>query len=371
LNVSRRDSKRLWAGRRLELVLGGGGALGAFQPGVYEALHEAGLEPDRLVGSSIGALNGALIAGNPRERRLERLRAFWDVVAEPGPSPAAWTGDTRRAIKAASALWARLLGRPGLYRPHLPRFFLQDSAWGNPSLYQLGPALATLRRLVDFERIGNGGPRLAANLTDLETGASMVIDSAAVRLRPEHLLASMGLLPDFPPTEIDGRWFCDGGFSANLPSHPVLDPPPETDVVCIAVDLLGEPGPPVFSVDGMMERSNDLLFANQTRSALATFEGALRGATRRRLRSPSADLLQRGGRAALAEDLGLRAGLDRGAVAGGLRGVRSRTRPAPGHPAAGAGAAPGRPVRGPERLAWLKLSLALQDTRGTRLLPQR
>ena len=260
-----------WSGRRFELVLGGGGALGAFQPGVYEALHEAGLEPDRLVGSSIGALNGALIAGNPPERRLERLRAFWDMVAEPGPSPAAWTGDARRAIKAVAALRARLLGRPGLYRPHLPRLFLQNPAWGNPSLYQLGPALATLRRLVDFERIGDGGPRLVANLTDLETGAAMAIDSASVRLRPEHLVASMGLLPDFPPTEIDGRWFCDGGFSANLPLHPVLDPPPETDVVCIAVDLLGEPGPPVFSVDGMMERSNDLLFANQTRSALATF----------------------------------------------------------------------------------------------------
>jgi NTE family protein len=272
LDVSRRALKPPWADRRLELVLGGGGALGAFQPGVYEALHEAGLAPDRLVGSSIGALNGALIAGNPRERRLERLRAFWDMVAEPGPSPAAWTGDTRRAVKALSALQARLLGRPGLYRPHLPRFFLHDSAWGNPSLYQLGPALVTLRRLVDFERIGDGGPRLAANLTDLETGASMVVDSAAVRLRPEHLVASMGLLPDFPPTAIDGRWFCDGGFSANLPLHPVLDPPPEKDVVCIAVDLLGEPGPPVFSVDGMMERSNDLLFANQTRSALAMFE---------------------------------------------------------------------------------------------------
>jgi NTE family protein len=272
LHVSRRASTGPWAGRCLELVFGGGGALGAFQPGVYEALHEAGLEPDRLVGSSIGAFNGALIAGNPPERRLERLRAFWDMVAEPGPSPAAWTGDTRRAVKALSALRARLLGRPGLYRPHLPRLFLQNSAWGNPSLYQLGPALATLRRLVDFERIGDGGPRLAANLTDLETGASMVVDSAAVGLRPEHLVASMGLLPDLPPTEIDGRWFCDGGFSANLPLHAVLDPPPEKDVLCIAVDLLGEPGPPVFSVDGMMERSNDLLFANQTRAILALFE---------------------------------------------------------------------------------------------------
>jgi NTE family protein len=261
-----------WSGRRFDLILGGGGALGAFQAGVYEALEEVGREPDRLVGTSIGALNAALIAGNPPERRLERLHSFWDMVAEPGPSPPAWTGNTRRAAKAVSALRARLLGRPGLYRPHLPRFFLQNSAWGSPSLYDLGPAVATLRRLVDFDRIGDGGPQLAVHLTDLGTGAPVMVESASERLRPEHLVASMGLLPEFPPTEIDGRWFCDGGFSANLPLHAVLDPPPEADVLCLAVDLLGEPGPPVLSVDGMMERSNDLLFANQTRSSLATFE---------------------------------------------------------------------------------------------------
>lgn len=261
-----------WSSRRFELVLGGGGALGAFQAGVYEALEEVGREPDRLVGTSIGALNAALIAGNPPERRLERLRAFWELVAEPALSPATLSGDARRTVKAAFALHARLVGRPGLYRPHLPRLFLQSPAWGGPSLYDLGPAVATLRRLVDFDRIGAGGPQLAVHLADLETGAPVLVESAFDRLRPEHLAASMGLLPDLPPTEIDGRWFCDGGFSANLPLHAVLDPPPEADVLCLAVDLLGEPGPPVFSLDGMMERSNDLLFANQTRSSLATFE---------------------------------------------------------------------------------------------------
>jgi NTE family protein len=261
-----------WSGRRFELVLGGGGALGAFQAGVYEALVEGGREPDRLVATSIGALNAALIAGNPPERRLERLRAFWDLVAEPAFSPAALAGDARRIVKAAFALHARLLGRPGLYRPHLPRLFLQSPAWGSPSLYDLGPAIATLGGFVDFERIGDGGPELAVHLTDLTTGAPVLLESASDRLRPEHLVASMGLLPEFPPTEIDGRWFCDGGFSANVPLHAVLDPPPQADVLCLAVDLLGEPGPPVFSVDGMMERSNDLLFANQTRSSLATFE---------------------------------------------------------------------------------------------------
>jgi NTE family protein len=261
-----------WSGRRFDLVLSGGGALGAFQAGVYEALEELGREPDRLVGTSIGALNAALMAGNPPERRLERLRGFWDLVAEPAFSPAALAGDARRIVKAVFALHARLLGRPGLYRPHLPRLFLQNSGWGSPSLYHLGPAVATLRRLVDFDRIGDAGPQLAVHLTDLGTGAPVLVDSASDRLRPEHLVASMGLLPDFPPTEIDGRWFCDGGFSANLPLHAVLDPPPEADVLCLAVDLLGEPGPPVLSVDGMMERSNDLLFANQTRLRLATFE---------------------------------------------------------------------------------------------------
>jgi NTE family protein len=267
------------ARREFALVLGGGGALGAFQAGVYEALEEAGVVPDRLAGTSIGALNAALIAGNPPPRRLERLRAFWDLVAEPALTPGGWSGDARRVTKALSALQARLLGRPGLFRPHLPRLFLQTPAWGAPSLYQLGPALATLRHLVDFEQIGNDGLRLAVNLTDLETGAPVVVDSLATRLRPEHLVASMGLLPDLPPTEIDGHWFCDGGFSANLPLNAVLDPPPEQDLFCIAVDLLGDPGPPVFSVDGMMERSNDLLFANQTRSALATLEARNAGRT--------------------------------------------------------------------------------------------
>ena len=258
--------------RPIALVLGGGGALGAFQAGVYQALEQAGLAPDRLAGTSIGALNAALIAGSPPERRLERLRAFWELVAQPSVGFEPWAGDARRAAKAASALRARLLGRPGLYAPSLPQLFLQTPAVGSPSLYDLSPALATIRRFVDFERIALGEPRLAINFTDLATGAPVVADSALTELRPEHLLASMGLLPDFPPVEIDGRWFCDGGFSANLPLHAVLDPPPAENLLCIAVDLLGEPGPPVFSVDGMMERSSDLLFANQTRSALATFE---------------------------------------------------------------------------------------------------
>lgn len=255
------------------LVLGGGGALGAFEAGVYEALEEGGVAPDWLAGTSIGALNAALVAGNPAQRRLERLREFWTSIAQAAPPVGGWSGDMRRLMKAASALRARLVGRPGLYRPHLPRLFSDlPRGWGGPSLYDSCPALETMRRLVDFERIGRGGPRLSVNLTDLQTGTPVVIDSGAGRVRPEHLIASMGLLPDLPPVEIDGQWFCDGGFSANLPLQAVLEPPPKTGLLCIAIDLLGEPGPPDFSLDGMMERSSDLLFANQTRGALALLE---------------------------------------------------------------------------------------------------
>ena len=257
---------------KLALVLGGGGALGAFQAGLYAALDEAGLAPGWLAGSSIGAFNAVLIAGNPPARRNERLRSFWSLLAQPVLDGAEWSGDARRVRKAVAALGARLLGRPGLYTPAVPQLFLAAPQLGQPALYDSSPAVDTLRRLVDFERIAEGEPRVAVNLTDLMSGESVLIDSATTRLRPEHLLASMGLLPEFPPIEIDGRWFCDGGFSANLPLHAVLDPPPEEDLLCVAVDLLGEPGPPVFSVDGMLERSNDLLFANQTRATLATLE---------------------------------------------------------------------------------------------------
>ncbi|HLU66881.1 MAG TPA: patatin-like phospholipase family protein [Kofleriaceae bacterium] len=258
--------------RKLALVLGGGGALGAFEAGLYEALAEAGLQPDWLAGSSIGAFNAVLIAGNPPERRIERLREFWSLLAQPAVEGPEWGGDARRVRKAASALRARLFGRPGMYAPALPQLFLAAPQLGQPSLYDTTPALDTLRRLVDFTRIEGGEPRITINLTDLISGDSVLIDSASARLRPEHLLASMGLLPEFPPIEIDERWFCDGGFSANVPLHAVLDPPPAEDLLCVAVDLLGEPGPPVFSVDGMLERSDDLLFVNQTRAAVALLE---------------------------------------------------------------------------------------------------
>jgi NTE family protein len=253
--------------RKIVLVLSGGGALGAFQGGAYEALAEQDLLPQRVIGTSIGALNGALIAGNAPEVRRERLRAFWERVADPVTPGAVGDHDAGRLGKAAAALHARLVGRPGLYRPVLPRLFLSEHRWGSPSVYDHDEAAATIAELVDFERLGE--TPLVVALTDLATGDPVFVASDRGGLRPEHVLGSMALIPDFPPVEIGGRLYCDGGLSANLPLLAALDPPPDADLLVIAVDLFGEPGVPAFSVDGMLTRSNDLMFLNQSRGILA------------------------------------------------------------------------------------------------------
>lgn len=252
-------------GWQIALVLGGGGALGAFQAGFYEGLHEAGLRPERVAGTSIGAVNGALIAGNPTPTRLARLRAFWDGAADPSFLPL--TVDVRRIANALAALRSRLFARPGVYHWTMPDLFF-ESPFGRPGLYDLTPTGERLAALVDFARIARQDLRLAVNTTDVRTGEAVLFDSGRQQLGVEHVLASAAILPDFPPAELDGRLLCDGGFSANVPLHAVLEEPPDRPTVCIAVDLFGLVREPVLSVDGMLERSDDLVFANQTRTAV-------------------------------------------------------------------------------------------------------
>lgn len=257
-------------------ALSGGGALGAFHAGVHEALSEAGIHADRLAGTSIGGVTAAIIAGNAPADCHERLRLFWDMVSEPGSGVRAPDGEVLRLQKALGALRSRLTGRPALFTPVRPRLFFDLPGWGSPSLYEFVLAPETLATVIDLERIAHGTSRLALQLTNLVTGEPWVVENRTTRIEYRHILAGMTLLPDFPPLEIDGCLYCDGGFSENLPLHAVLGQPPAHDLLCIAVDLLGEPGPPVMSLDGMVERSNDLLFANQSRMALALVEAAFR-----------------------------------------------------------------------------------------------
>ena len=259
------------AGRPLRaLVLSGGVALGAFEAGAYAALEAAGsVVPDWLVGASAGAVNAALIAGNPPERRVERLRQFWEAAASDpmpattfllGPPPPA--GAWRRAYNEASVLQTLLFGRPGLFRP---RLVLAPEVGEAPALYDLEPLLHHLRELVDFDRLNGGEIRLSVVATDVINGERVVFDTAqGARIGPEHLAASSALLPLFAPLEIEGRLLADGGLASNLALDLVLDEVGAGALECFAVELFAREGSRPRSLAASVARAGDLAFGNQT-----------------------------------------------------------------------------------------------------------
>ena len=252
--------------KKVLLVLAGGIALGAYQAGAYAALHEyEELWPARLAGSSVGAVNAALIAGNAPEDRIACLQAFWnetcsnDLPAAPSP---AW----RHAASWLSALQTRLLGQPGYFRPRFPDLLLTHLT----SIYDLAPLRSRIERLVDFERLNAGSPRLSVVTTDIETGDEVVFDNCnGTPVSSEHLLASCGLPPDFAPVEIDGRLLGDGGLVANAPIDTALrDEGSNGDLVCFVIDLFSARGARPANLEQAAARRMDLLFANQTRRAI-------------------------------------------------------------------------------------------------------
>ncbi len=261
---------------RRAMVLSGGIALGAFEAGAYAALEEAGVPPpDWFVGASIGAVNAAIIAGNPPGRRVERLRLFWESAArDPTPAASFWLGTPpaagawRRAYNEAAALQALLLGRPGLFRPRLPG----GGGMGVvPSLYDLEPLRGRLPELLDFDLLNSGRTKVSVAATDVLSGERVVFDTARgdARIGPEHLAASCALLPVFAPLEIEGRLLGDGGFSANAPLDLVLDEPePGGDLLCFVVELFTLRGRRPDTLAASVARAADLAFGGQTRRIL-------------------------------------------------------------------------------------------------------
>ena len=265
------------------LVLGGGHALGAYQAGAYEAAHAAGLRPGRVVGSSTGAVTGAILAGNPPERRLERLRQYWGEAAQPGAWPAAPplpAGPTRDLYNATHAALALALGRPGIHRPRLPGPWRLAAPWapGGVALHDHAPLRGTLERLVDFGLLNEAGPRLSVGCVDVETGEEVWFDSAAGPVGPEHVLASAALMPHLPPVEVGGRLLCDPGYVNNMPVDRALAEPPARDLLCLAVELFGLRGARPASLDAAAGRVQDMVFAGHTAHHVAALrrEHALR-----------------------------------------------------------------------------------------------
>ena len=249
------------------LVLQGGGALGAYQAGVFESLCEAYREPTWVAGISIGAINAALIAGNPPGQRLARLRAFWERITT-GPAWPVADPQTngRNLFNEASATRALLCGAPGFFSPRIPAPSFQPRGTpGAISWYDTAPLRATLESLIDFDRLNDGGVRLSVGAVNVRTGNFEYFDTEQTRLDVRHVMASGALPPGFPPVEIDGEFYWDGGLVSNTPLQHVLDQPGRRHRVVFQVDLFPAVGAlpeTLFEVD---EREKDIRFSSRTR----------------------------------------------------------------------------------------------------------
>jgi NTE family protein len=257
----------------IAIVLSGGVGLGAYQAGAYSALHERGLHPRWVAGSSIGAVNAAIIAGNGPQERLDRLREFWkgsDLVPIQAEGFACGEG-VRHLQNWMSAVRARLFGVPGLFHPRVASFERFSG------LYDLTPLRRRLDELVNFDRLNSGDTRISIATTDIESGDTVVFDTArGARIGVEHVMASCGFVPEFAPVEIGGRMLGDGGLSANAPLEAVLapgddNPDLDSETVCFVVDLFARDGARPANLESALQRKNDLLFGNQTFQRLEAY----------------------------------------------------------------------------------------------------
>jgi len=248
-------------------LLQGGGALGAYQAGVYEGLAEFGLVPNWLVGISIGAVNSALITGNPPERRLERLRAFWDRVSAYAPmSVPALLDPLRPMLDHLSAASVAMFGIPGFFTPRVPPpFFAPSGSLEAQSFYDTTPLKGTLEELVDFDLINRGKVRLSLGAVNVRTGELVYFDNRRIKIGPEHVLASGALPPGFPAVCIEGEHYWDGGLVSNSPLNYVWDERPLTTALIVQANLFNAQGELPRNLDETLERAKDIQYSSKVR----------------------------------------------------------------------------------------------------------
>ena len=254
------------------LVLQGGGALGSYQDGAFQALCHQGFEPEWIAGISIGAINAAIIAGNPPEQRVARLKEFWELVSSPVPWSPLLRGEHGRTVfSEASAALVATFGVPGFFTPRFPPAPLWPP--GSPqsqSYYDTAPLRATLERLVDFDRINDLQTRLSVGAVSVTTGNFRYFDNVEFsklgkKIGPEHIMASGALPPGFPSIEIEGEHFWDGGIASNTPLDYVLDEETTRDLLIFQVDLFSARGPLPETLLEAAEREKDIRFSSRTR----------------------------------------------------------------------------------------------------------
>lgn len=256
------------------LVLQGGGALGAYQAGVFDAMHQQGISPNWVAGVSIGAINAALIAGNLPEHRLPRLKTFWDRVSERSTClPETSYPSLRRGQNLLHAASTILLGIPGFFQPHpLPPPFAFPGSPNAQSCYDTTPLIATLEELVDFDLINSGAVRLSLGAANIRTGESVYFDNTQMTITPDHIRASGALPPSFPPIEIDGEFYWDGGILSNTPLNYLLDQGSHQSAIVYQVDLFSGAGALPENLEEVRERTTDLQYASKRLFGINQFQ---------------------------------------------------------------------------------------------------
>ncbi|WP_426113055.1 patatin-like phospholipase family protein [Massilia sp. PWRC2] len=297
------------------LVLQGGGALGAYQAGVFEALAAADLTPDWVIGTSIGAINGAIIAGNEASRRTSKLQEFWDMASTP-PWPWQHFQYLHACLPPALSGWAETLrtlpfltcGVPGFFTPRVGALSVAAARLPlqAPSFYDTSALARTLERLVDFDYLNERHPRYTACAVDVDTGERADFDTNTIRVDARHVMASGALPPGFPYVEIDGRRYWDGGMYSNTPIDLALEASLDRDLACVMVDLWN---PSVLTAPGtfgdIMSRQKDIIYASRVKEHLRRHRESLD--LRRALHSLSTLLPPE-----VRESAGVRAILERG-----------------------------------------------------------
>jgi NTE family protein len=260
------------------LVLQGGGALGAYQAGVYERLLEAGVEPTWVSGISIGAINSAIIADNARQDRVARLREFWELVSASGDGVIGdkWAAfplidPVRIWLNQLSAGRVLLQGVPGFFAPRAGQPYAGWPALGATSYYDTKPLRATLERLVDFDRINAREMRLSVGAVNVRTGNFAYFDNAAEKICAEHIMASGALPPGFDAVEIDGERYWDGGMVSNTPLEWVLSTRCRLDTLIFQVDLWSARGELPGDLASVATRMKEIQYSSRTRSATDAF----------------------------------------------------------------------------------------------------
>lgn len=274
--------------KQVALIFQGGGALGSYQAGVYNGIAEAGIEPTWVAGISIGAINAALVAGNPPEKRVERLHDFWDTVCRPPSMTASFVAEAVNALgvgfapfqetikntvdKAFGSYAASMAILEGQNEFFYPRPFAPG--FGNPSqvsFYDTAPLKTTLERLVDFDRINHkDAMRLSLGATNVGTGNFVFFDNHHMMIGPEHVMASGALPPGFPAVEIDGEYYWDGGCVSNTPLMYIMNETASLDTLIFQVDLWSAHGKLPANIFEISERQKDIQYSSRTRAITDT-----------------------------------------------------------------------------------------------------